>query len=305
MLMSMSIPTTRTRATTVPTMKPANPPPPPRSKWSSFSSTSATIKRRSVVAVVAVAAVAWASLAFSDVAYAATTVTSTPAAWQLQQQLKPSTQERPQILFPDTATLQSRQAQQLAVVEGLVSLRSFRGSMSSSTSTTLEDAVPKKSQQPQQRRPTANDVVVLTIRTMEQPETIIAAAKIPLAKIGVGAFPFRFQMSEKNAVPSSRFHNNSGDSSRSPQEMWREATTRSNLLVKAFVCDRDIVVSSEEQPIEKLQQACYNASNQNPIAGSGASMLLRLPPRSEDTLTANSSNTVRTLIRAPVSIVLD
>lgn len=229
------------------------------------------------------------------------------AAWE--QQLRPSTQERPQILFPDAATLQSRQTQQLAVVEGLVSLRTLRQSTqstSSSSSIILENGDSKQSQQLRQRRPTNNDVLVLTMRTMELPETIIAAAKIPIAKIGVGAFPFRFQMSEKNAVPSSQRNINRDDSSRSPQELWRDATTRSNLLVKAVVCDRDIVESWKEQSIEQLQQMCYNATNQNPIAGSGASMLLRLPPSSDDTLsTIITHGHARTLIRAPVSIVLE
>jgi len=164
------------------------------------------------------------------------------------------------------------------MIEGLVSLRN----------------------NPNDRRPTASDVLVLTVTTYQRPDVVIAGAKVPIAKIG--AFPFRFQMTEKNAVPAPSLNNTPAKEVLS----WKEATTTSDLVVNAFVCDRDIILlleansgsSSDNGDIQGLERQCRER-NATLIRGMGLAKLVRLQPA------ASGDGSAPTVIRAPVSIVLE
>ena len=73
-----------------------------------------------------------------------------------------------------------------------------------------------------ERRPTASDVIILTVKSVDDPDTVLGGARLPVSRV---SFPVRFRMNGKNAVVST--------------QAWNKALASSDLLVQAVVCGRD------------------------------------------------------------------
>lgn len=112
--------------------------------------------------------------------------------------LKPPTAETPQINIPTDI----RQDKNAPAVEGLVYISNMK-----------------------QTSPPPTDVIILTVRNLEQPDEILAGAKIPVLKV---RFPFNFAMSDKNLLPG---------------KAWKYSD---DLLVVAKVCPSSEPCSDDE-----------------------------------------------------------
>lgn len=140
-------------------------------------------------------------------------------------------------------------------------------------------------------RPTASDVIVLTVRSINDPdETVLAGASLPVSRIP--SFPVRFLLNEKNAVLSA-------DGTRdSATKAWKNALENNDMIVEAFVCSRTSVDEkrSARESLLKLKAVCL-ATNGSPMGGKGFAKLLRLSTGKE------GSDPI--IVRAPVSVVLN
>jgi hypothetical protein len=139
-----------------------------------------------------------------------------------------------------------------------------------------------------QRRPTASDIILLTIRTIDDPTQILGGASIPVSRIP--SFPARFFLNEKNALPSSSTLN------------WKSAMETTDILVEAVVCSRDIVEEKRAAGYKDWLNAtafcsATNAPNGPPISGQGIAKFLILNSG------PMGSNPI--IIRAPASVVLN
>jgi hypothetical protein len=138
-------------------------------------------------------------------------------------------------------------------------------------------------------RPTASDVILLTVRPVNEKTLILAGARIPVSRIS--SFPVRFILNEKNALPASSLI------------AWATAIKTVDLVVEAVVCSRDIVeekrAAGDPNVWSNAKTFCYSTSAPNgpTLGGTGLAKLLQLNtgPVGSDPL----------IIRAPVSVVLN
>lgn len=161
------------------------------------------------------------------------------------------------------------------------------------------------------RRPTANDVIILTVRTADEPDIVISGAILPVSRIP--SFPVQFRLSEKNAIaPIQSTSSKLPPESLSPQEYWKYVLLNNDLLVQAIVCDREAIMdirstSSDHPegtsgPYSRMEQllSCPISSSPNeskPISARGIAKLIRYPERSRTT-----SDSI--ILRAPVALPL-
>jgi len=94
-------------------------------------------------------------------------------------------------------------------------------------------------------RPTASDVILLTVRDIQRPDIILAGAKLPMSRLQL---PIRFTLNDKNVLEGQ-------------QRAWQQAVTSNDLLVQAKVCYGDDI-----QPYECSAKLTAN----------GAAKLLKL-----------------------------
>ena len=74
-----------------------------------------------------------------------------------------------------------------------------------------------------QRRPSPTDTIVITFRSMDEPDTILGGARIPVTK---ARFPLAFRMFPKNVI-------------KDKMDAW-QAAKQGDLLVQAVVCPEDM-----------------------------------------------------------------
>jgi hypothetical protein len=128
-----------------------------------------------------------------------------------------------------------------------------------------------------------NEVVVITVRTSEQPDVVFAGARIPVSRIG--SFPVRFKMTDKNVILSP-------SSTSSARLVWTQAMTSSDLVVEAVVCPTDAVLPDGTI----APSMCRSTEEAAPIRAIGLAKLVRLQSKNDDTVT---------FIRAPVALPLE
>jgi hypothetical protein len=161
------------------------------------------------------------------------------------------------------------------------------------------------------RRPTAKDVIVLTVRTVNEPDIIISGAILPVSRIP--SFPVQFRLNEKNAIaPPQSAAQKLPLSSSSPQENWKYVLVNSDLLVKAMVCDREAIMdvrttlsdnvevtSNSQLRMEQLLSYLSSSTRDEskPLSAKGIAKLIRYPEQPGTT-----SGSV--IIRAPVALPL-
>jgi hypothetical protein len=117
-------------------------------------------------------------------------------------------------------------------------------------------------------RPTASDVVLLTVRDVKHPETVLAGAKLPVSRI---RFPLRFKLSTSNLVSAKE------------AAIWKESASQHDLLVQAVVCSSQSLTSSKST-------TCSNSSFQ----AQGVAKLLRL---------SDNDVTIRSAVSLPLSFI--
>lgn len=162
------------------------------------------------------------------------------------------------------------------------------------------------------RRPTASDVIVLTVRTVEEPDIVISGAILPVSRIP--SFPVQFRLDEKNAIaPLQSSTQTLPQPVLSPQENWKYVIGNSDLLVQAVVCDREAVMdirsassnnlevtSNPELRMEQLLKYLVSSSTDEskPLSARGMAKLIRYPEQHPRT------NLDSIIIRAPVALPL-
>lgn len=126
--------------------------------------------------------------------------------------LQPATKERPALLLPEDFA-SSKSGKPPPVVQGEYLTKCASIPINSNHGLGLVYLL-----DPANRRPSPSDFLVLTARSYQDPDTVVAGARIPVSKV---KFPFRFIMSEKNIVKG------------------QEGKVNTDLLVKAAVCPED------------------------------------------------------------------
>ena len=219
--------------------------------------------------------------------------------------LRPATTEQPQIPFPDAASLANQQAtlegeqnspEKIPVLLVVLPIPFFKERLTYKLHFyALHPGLLYLRYPQSERRPTASDVIILTVRTAELPDVVIGGAKIPVSRMGNSSV--RFQMTSKNALRSTAATNKS-----SPAAIWDHAMTTSDLIVQAVVCDRDSVVSaSKDADLTAVIAACRTIDGSPPITAVGVAKLVRWQPSSNDP----SLSSTLAVIRAPVALPLE
>jgi hypothetical protein len=137
-------------------------------------------------------------------------------------------------------------------------------------------------------RPTASDIILLTVRPLNDKAQILAGARIPVSKIP--SFPVRFVLNEKNALPSA-------------SSAWATAIETVDMVVEAVVCSRDIVEEKRAagdhdwSNAKKVCSATATGTTDSTLGGEALAKLLKL--------TTGPVGSDPVIIRAPVSVVLN
>jgi hypothetical protein len=161
------------------------------------------------------------------------------------------------------------------------------------------------------RRPTPSDVIVLTVRTVDEPDIVVSGAILPVSRIP--SFPVRFLLNEKNAIaPLQSSMQKLSSSSLSPQENWKYVLVNNDLLVQAMVCDRKAVMEIRSASSDNLEgttnpitrrdpllshQISSSPYESKPLSATGLAKLIRYPEQP-----GTSSGSI--IIRAPVALPL-
>lgn len=161
-----------------------------------------------------------------------------------------------------------------------------------------------------ERRPTASDVIVLTVRQSNDPQSAaaFAGAKIPVSRIK--SFPVRFQMNVNNVILPSSLSSETPTVSQSLSQqqqkeiLWTRAMTNSDLIVEAVVCSREIALDRKESLSNNssgdMKEMCRVTGGSSPISGQGYAKLVRIS-RNDD----NKGTNEVTIIRGPAAIRLE
>jgi hypothetical protein len=132
-----------------------------------------------------------------------------------------------------------------------------------------------------------NEVVVITVRTFDQPDVVFAGARIPVSRIG--SFPVRFKMTEKNVIQSP-------SSTSSARLVWTQAMTSNDLVVEAVVCQTDTMLPDGTIDVNATPSMCRSTEGAIPMRATGLAKLVRLQNNEDDSVT---------FIRAPVALPLE
>jgi hypothetical protein len=119
-------------------------------------------------------------------------------------------------------------------------------------------------------RPTASDIVLLTVRDVKHPDIVLAGAKLPISRI---RFPLRFKLSTSNL--------------KGPKELaiWKESASQHDLLVQAVVCSPESLTTSPS-----TRTTCSDARFQ----AQGVAKLLRLQ---------DNDVTIRSAVSLPLAFI--
>jgi hypothetical protein len=172
----------------------------------------------------------------------ATTITpSTPVITQeqLMQSLTPPTDERPQIIPP---TRNNLQLQDSAVMEGMVYLLDTND------------------------RPETSDLIVITMTTIDDPNTVLAGAKYPVSRARI---PFNFQFKDANII-------------KGKEEFFRASM------------DKDLIIQVKICPETASSIPCLE--EESTFLARGISKLVKIPGMKE-----NEQVIVRTAAALPLS----
>lgn len=158
---------------------------------------------------------------------------------QWMQSLTPPTDERPQIIPP---TRNNLQLQASPVMEGMVYLLDKND------------------------RPETNDLIVITMTTIDDPNTVLAGAKYPVSRARI---PFNFQLKDANVI-------------KGKEDLFR-ASLEKDLLIQANICPE----AASSIPCTKEEST---------FIAKGISKLVKIPGMKE-----NEQVIVRTAAALPLS----
>jgi hypothetical protein len=119
-----------------------------------------------------------------------------------------------------------------------------------------------------ENRPTASDIVLLTVRDVKNPDIVLAGAKLPISRI---RFPLRFKLSTSNLVSAKE------------AAIWKESASQHDLLVQAVVCSPESLKTSKST-------TCSTSSFQ----AQGVAKLLRLQ---------DNDVTIRSAVSLPLAFI--